>query len=363
MRQPFFKLVLASLVALALTPTACTEKVVVVKADAGEETPGDDAGGGGGADGEAGVLPDGPESCDPYAPRVRTPEVFVGPTGLTERMVGLIDGAKSSIDLMMYEFDVEEIYTALVAAQKRGVKVRVVLDSQQRNNVDARKALIDAGVELTDAITEFPHYHVKVLIVDRAQAVVMSANFNAYSVRTERNYGVILTGQDDIEDLEAVMNHDLKRGPKVFDLGCSRLVVSPINARSEILKFIKGAKKTLDFAAMYISDFEVQEAIKAAQASGVKVRVLFADPRWMDGNAKTATDFAAAKIEVRYFSSFDLHAKLMMSESAAFVGSENYSANSLDNNREVGVVVTDGAPLGTIRAQFEEDWGAGSAAP
>ncbi|MEQ9324311.1 MAG: phospholipase D-like domain-containing protein [Polyangiaceae bacterium] len=58
-----------------------------------------------------------------------------------------------------------------------------------------------------------------------------------------------------------------------------------------------------------------------------------------------------------------MHAKLVMADRVPFVGSQNLSTNALENNREIGVVVTEPAPAATIAAQFEADWAAGTVAP
>ncbi len=52
-----------------------------------------------------------------------------------------------------------------------------------------------------------------------------------------------------------------------------------------------------------------------------------------------------------------------MADRVPFVGSQNLSTNALENNREIGVVVTEPAPAATIAAQFEADWAAGTVAP
>jgi cardiolipin synthase len=40
----------------------------------------------------------------------------------------------------------------------------------------------------------------------------------------------------------------------------------------------------------------------------------------------------------------------------AFVGSENISAESLDQNRELGIIVSDAAVLSKLQATFQKDW-------
>jgi phosphatidylserine/phosphatidylglycerophosphate/cardiolipin synthase-like enzyme len=54
-----------------------------------------------------------------------------------------------------------------------------------------------------------------------------------------------------------------------------------------------------------------------------------------------------------------MHAKTIIADSArAYVGSENLTANSLDHNREMGILLTDKALVETIERTALADWAA-----
>jgi len=303
-----------------------------------------------------------PMACDMWAPRPIEPEVVIGPDGLEDRLVALIDGAEKSVELMMYQLDSDRCVEALVAAHQRGVAVRVLLDGQQSVNAAAEQALSSAGVAIASAPAEFSHAHAKVLVLDGRDAVVMSANMNSYSFSSERNYGVIDHDSQDVARLRAIFERDWA-GEGELDVSCTRLLVSPLNSRARLLSLIASAEQTLDLGVMYISDPEVKHAIEVMVDEGVAVRVLLAMPEWIDGNAATAAALSAAGAETRYLYAHELHAKLVVADGVPFVGSENLSTTSLDKNRELGVVVTEPGPAATIVAQFEQDWAQGTTAP
>ncbi len=304
---------------------------------------------------EADAAPD--LACDPYLPRDPAPELFIGPDGVLAPVLELINGANESIDILMYQFTIDSVVDALVAAQGRGVEVRVLLDPDQTVNASAETRLVAGGVAVRDAPAMFTHAHSKVLIVDRARAIVMSANLNGFSISSERNYGVVLVDRDDVNDLAAVFESDWSGAP--LDLVCTRLLVSPVNARQRIFELIAGAGATLDMAVMYISDSAVRDAVVARADAGVAVRVLLADPAWIDGNTATAAELEAAGIPVKFLKTDELHAKLIVADGVAFVGSENLSYTSLTQNREVGVLVGEPGPAAAVAGQFEADWAAG----
>jgi phosphatidylserine/phosphatidylglycerophosphate/cardiolipin synthase-like enzyme len=57
-----------------------------------------------------------------------------------------------------------------------------------------------------------------------------------------------------------------------------------------------------------------------------------------------------------------IHAKVIIADNKeAFVGSENFSSTSLDQNRELGIIVSDPAVVSQLSATFAKDWQ--SAAP
>lgn len=330
-----------------------------------EETTADDDDGGSGGQAEGGGGAGGMDpapACDARVPRPQEPEVLIGPAGLEARLVGLMDGAQSEIALMMYQLSCNGCVTGLINAHSRGVHVRVLYDEAQTVNAGAINQLTAAGVEIKPSPAEFNHAHAKVMVIDGAFAVVMSANMNVYSMSSERNYGVIDTDPQDVAQLLAVFERDWN-GSGDVDTSCTRLIISPENARERLLDLINGATERLDLAVMYVSDPAVKNAIKAKVQEGVPTRVLLAHPEWIDGNPATAQELSAVGAETKYLYAFELHAKLVMADGVPFVGSENLSTNALENNREVGLLVTEPGPAAVIQEQFEADWAQGTAAP
>lgn len=296
-------------------------------------------------------------ACDALAPRVPAAEAFVGPEGLRARLVSLFDGARTNIDATTYLLDDAALIEALASAAERGVHVRVLLDPDQAVNTGSAPTLQARGVELSFASRMFEHFHTKTLVIDGELGVVMSANLNGYSMQTERNHGVLLRDPDDVADLAALFELDFADSGADPTLNCTRLVISPNNARVRMEILLESTAETLDVQHLTFSDPGMRNALTARAAAGVRVRVLLADADWITGNASAATALRSAGIEVRFLRSLDNHAKLLLVDGAtAMVGSENLSSTSLDRNREVGVFVTDAVAYGVLRDAFESDW-------
>lgn len=343
----------AALVVLLLLSAACNGSADTV--DAGVDgAPGDAAltdfrqALDGTSDGAAGA-------CDPYVLRTQAPELLIGPTGMEQAIVSRIDGGQEEILLMMYQLSRASIVDALVTAHHRGVSVRVLLDGEQTVNASAIATLDAEGIAWRAAPDRFNHAHAKVLILDGTEALVMSGNFNSYTMTSERNYGVFLRDSEDLADLRAIFEQDWDNGADP-DLSCTRLLVSPVNGQQRVLELIEGAQQTLDLAVMYATETQVVAAIKARAAAGVKTRVLLADPAWIDSNTQTASALEAVQIPVKFLKAVELHAKLIIADGKALVGSHNLSYTSLNKNREVGLIVSDDAVNDAVAEQFEADW-------
>ena len=285
-----------------------------------------------------------------------------GPENLEGRLLDFFAETDQELSVLMYQLTVTSLVDSLIEQHQRGVDVRVMLDGDQSSNATARGRLTEAGVEVRDAPAAFSYNHAKVVLRDREAAIVMSANMNGFSMSSERNYGIVDRDPQDLEQLRAIFDRDWS-GTGELDLDCTRLLVSPVNSRDRLLEHIRGASESLDLAVMYVSDDEVAGAIAERASSGVPVRALLADPDWIDSNVETAGELAAAGAEVRYLTEYGLHAKLVVADGVAFVGSQNLSYTSLDQNREVGVLVTDPAPAAEVQDRFEGDWALGVPAP
>jgi phosphatidylserine/phosphatidylglycerophosphate/cardiolipin synthase-like enzyme len=197
--------------------------------------------------------------------------------------------------------------------------------------------------------------HAKVILVDDTVAVISTGNYSKSYMLKERNF--VLTDSDpwDIANLTSLFDADWQYLPPKLD--CTRLVVSPVNAKERILSLINGATSTLVIESMQFADTSVRSAVLARKAAGVDVRVLLASPTWIDANQSAASLLASNDIPARWMSTPSVHVKAMVADGKrAYAGSENLSYTSLNKNREVGLVLTEAPAVDAIASTFEKDW-------
>jgi cardiolipin synthase len=309
---------------------------------------------------DGGMSPDGgsrPLACSPTDPRASGAVVSVFPEAGEAPYVELLSRAVRTVRVMVYLMGKGGILDTLKAKATDGVEVRILLDQGQDANQRTFAELEAAGARVRWSDPAFPYMHAKVLVVDEAVAVVSTGNYSSSSIGHERNFAATLADPDDVADLVSLFDADWDRGP--VDLACTRLLVSPVNARERLLSFIASARSTLAIESMQFADTEVREAVAARKTAGVEVRVLLADPSWVERNRDGAAYLAARAIPVRWMASPAVHVKTVLVDgAAAFLGSENLSYTSLSLNREVGLVVTEVPAVETVSSTFERDWAA-----
>ena len=119
-------------------------------------------------------------------------ELHYAPEDNLERIdVGLIDGAKSSIDMAAYVLTDVAVMEALERAAGRGVKVRIFLEpNQERDGTyasDARQKLLAVkGVEVKRN-SRSVWMHLKSYLVDGATLRMGAANFSASGLKQQDN--------------------------------------------------------------------------------------------------------------------------------------------------------------------------------
>ena len=140
-----------------------------------------------------------------------------------------------------------------------------------------------------------------------------------------------------------------------------RLIVLPDDTAKPLIDALAGAKRSINIRMFLFTDPEMLAAVQAAQARGVKVRVML-NPQRRDGssdNEETRQALAAAGVEVRDSSpAFAVtHQKSMLIDGeTGYVESLNWETRDLTETRDYAVVTTDALDVAEMQRCFEADW-------
>jgi len=301
-----------------------------------------------------------------------TPPLFFTPEpSAIPEVLDAINSAKRSIHMEMYRISEATIIDALIQAHERGVDVEVILDSaavKKEKPAGAFHRLSDAKVNVMTSSEGFSLSHLKTFVVDKATAFVMTLNFTTITDKT-RDVGLITNDPQVVTFLETLftvdkqnaLNHDTA-SPSVVP---SNFVLSPVNARDRLQTLLQGAQKNIKLMVENFSDPTMLTELIQAQSRGVKVEVVMprCDLTTKNFDMPSARKLNEGGVTVRMMpapmsaATPYIHQKsIVVDGQRAFLGSENFTFNSLDHARELGIIITELAKIRQLSDTFDADF-------
>ncbi len=133
-----------------------------------------------------------------------TPDLVVSPTNARATILGLIAGARYSLDLYAEEIYDTASIQALADATRRGVRVRIVYAG-----LGDAEGVSGIGAQVARVVS--PYIHAKALVADGTTLFVGSENLSATSLDRNREVGLLMRDRVAIAEVERVFDQDLRR--------------------------------------------------------------------------------------------------------------------------------------------------------
>ncbi|MEA3337137.1 MAG: phospholipase D-like domain-containing protein [Chloroflexota bacterium] len=292
--------------------------------------------------------------------------LWIQPEAGVEPIVNALEGAETSIRMKLYNLTQPDVIQALKDAAGRGIDVQLMVETNPYGGGSTTALLIPelrgAGIQFKADPRTFRYLHEKSIVVDDAIAYVMTANMTSSAVTANREYIVRTTDPAQVDEIAAVFDADWER--EAIDLDNSLLHWAPDNSRQRIIDLFDSARTSLWIEHQNLQDSEIVQHVADAARRGVEVRYI-GSPRFPideDSDEPGRERIRQAGAQVRYLDDPYVHAKVFVVDGKrGFVGSQNFTTNSLDNNRELGIDFADTEPVEQMVAQFESDWARGTA--
>lgn len=128
---------------------------------------------------------------------VAAPSIDAGfsPEGSAQQLVlRTLDDARESIRLMGYSFTSPEVVKSLVAAKRRGVDVRVVVDekgNRSKASIAAMNVVVNAGIPLRTN-GQYKIMHDKVIITDGQNVELGSFNYSRSAAESNSENALVV---------------------------------------------------------------------------------------------------------------------------------------------------------------------------
>ncbi len=287
--------------------------------------------------------------------------LYIEPEAGKQPVLDALNSAQNNIRIVVYNLTDKDVKQAMKDLVQRGVTVRLMIEDNpyggSSRNIDVGNEMMAAGVKVKWSPKFVRYLHEKSIIVDNKVAYIMTGNLTTSMMTANREYILSTDIPSVVKEITRVYEADWTR--ERVNLRNSALVWSPDNARPRLVVYFRNAKRSIWLEEQNSSDPEVLSVLSQACKRGVDVRLVTSVhfPIEDDYDEPGRAQLRKAGCQVRYIDSPYVHAKVFVIDGKmAFIGSENLTSNSLDNNRELGIPVYDQSIVQKMQAQFLTDW-------
>ncbi len=289
--------------------------------------------------------------------------LFIEPNAGPAPILQVIQSAHREVSVGVYYLSDRPILRALAAAHRRGVDVRVIVEGKPYGMKPWQVQKEERAIETTGASlhlapyrftshgSHWAFYHAK-YICNGHECEIGTANFDWSAFHRNREYLYVTHNSSVVTAANAVFNADWnnRRAPAYTH---RVLVLSPGTSASQLLQVIN-QPGPVDVESEELGPY--RPILDALATKGADLRLILPSSI----NAEDRRDVAflrqhGCQVRLLPVQPIYMHAKMIVGNQLAFVGSENFTQTSLEANREMGLLLN-GSDIGKLKAQFDEDW-------
>jgi len=263
--------------------------------------------------------------------------LFFEPAERRAALLDLIATASRTLQLSIFRCEDPGFAEALIAARRRGVDVRVIVTNTAKHSeqqLEMFSLLLRVG---GIGVQRYPgpceRYHAKYLIADHMRAAICSMNLTVNHF--ERTHDVLyITGNPTvIGGLRCLFDCD-RTGVDVGLTLPPQLIVSPLNARARMASLLRSARRSVLVADHKFNDPDLERVLEEVRETGVRVEI--------------------AAYRVR--KGLKAHGKAVVIDGRlTVVGSMALTRKTLDERRDLAVVLDDARLAGQVLAQYSTE--------
>jgi phosphatidylserine/phosphatidylglycerophosphate/cardiolipin synthase-like enzyme len=292
--------------------------------------------------------------------------LYIEPNAGPTPIIQVIQSARREISAGVYYLADRPILNALRAAHARGVDVRVIIEGKPYGMKPWQVRKEEKAIEATGATLHLAPYrftshgnsyaflHSKYLC-NGHECEIGTANFDWSALgHKNREYLYVTQNRAVVQAANAVFNADWnnKKAPLYAH---NILILSPGTSAAQMIAVID-QPGPVDIESEELGPYA--PTLDAIAAKGQFARLIL--PASINAEGQRDVAFLRSHgVQVRLMpkSPIYLHSKIIVSNSEAFMGSENFTQTSLNFNREMGLLLG-GRDVAELQAQFNKDWSA-----
>jgi phosphatidylserine/phosphatidylglycerophosphate/cardiolipin synthase-like enzyme len=303
--------------------------------------------------------------------------------GIDQNVQKEIDAAQTSIDVTSFDLNLPSLINSLVSAQKRGVKVRVVYDSENGNNdlsndltnnktFDAIKTLTAAKIPLSDGGRTNGLMHDKMVIIDGKLLFMGSWNLSYNDTYRNNNNLLRITDPKIIANYQAKFNEMFVK--KLFGAKAEVKVPYPTMAidgvkvenyfspedevMAKLVALVGSAKKSVHYIIFTYTHLDLSNAMIARAKAGVQVSGVIEDRGASQG---ALVPLFCAKLPVKTDGNkYTMHHKVIIIDGETVItGSYNFTKSADDSNDDNVLVIHSPAVAALYEQEYQKLYASG----
>ncbi len=278
-------------------------------------------------------------------------------------VLSVVNAAQKTLDVTSFDLNLPAFVDALVNAQKRGVKVRVVIDGKNGSqdmradaadpgkSVDAVQVLQKGGITVVDDGRSNGLMHDKLIIVDGKTLFMGSWNMSYNDTLRNNNNLLMITNPTLIANYQAKFNElfvnktfgtkaqvkALTPSLTIEGMQIENYFSPPDHVMDKLIAYVQAAKKSVRFMAFTYTDKDLANAMIARAQKGVTVEGVIENRGASQGAFPL---FTCANLPVKTDGNkYTMHHKvIIIDDQTVITGSFNFT-NSADEANDDNVLI------------------------
>jgi phosphatidylserine/phosphatidylglycerophosphate/cardiolipin synthase-like enzyme len=293
-----------------------------------------------------------------------------GTGGVDGPLIKSIDAARLSIDVAAYSLSLNSVRIALINAHKRGVVVRMVMESANMDRSDPQE-LIKAGIPIIG--DEQPGLmHDKFMVIDKSEVWVGSMNFTDSGTYDDNNNMMHILSTQIAEnyttEFEEMFNDNLfgenvraatPHPSLTIDGTDIKNYFSPDDGvLNAIVPLLNSAQKSIYFLAFSFTSNDLGNIVREKAATGLTIQGVMEEEQVTTNQGTEYDPFKQAGLDIRIDGNAgQMHHKVfIIDEKIVIFGSYNFSQSAETRNDENILIIYNAAIAQQFMKEFQRVW-------
>ncbi|MCB0165038.1 MAG: phospholipase [Anaerolineae bacterium] len=289
---------------------------------------------------------------------------------IVDGLVTAINNAQRSIDIAIYEFNLDQIADALIAARARGVQVRLVTDSDEIDELEVLIRLQKEGFPIVPD-ERGAIMHNKFVVIDGAAVWTGSWNFTPNDTFRNNNNAIFIQSPDLAKNYTTEFEEMFVRGefgptstantpnPKIQigDTLIETCFAPEDNCSDKLVELVQSAQQSITFMAFSFTDVAIGQAVSERGQAGVTVRGIF-ETRGSETEFSEFSQMKRQSLDVLQDGNpYTLHHKVFIIDNQVVtLGSFNFSDNANRANDENMLIIHNPDLAAEFLAEFDRNY-------